>query len=731
MAEEPAQAPEGAPRPPEEAPGDTAPRTATRTDAADGDAPGFGAGRRKRTGTSADALPDVDGDEEGADPVWKRMAAERWGEGRVASVVAPVILVLAIGLTLFQLYIALWSGFDARQQRLIHLVFVLVVVLLVKPPLPGRAGRSVPALVLDGILIAAAVAASFYPIVYQAELASRAGAYTDLDWIMGLVAIVVLLEATRRTVGMIMVLMVSAFIFYAWIGPLIPGQFQHSGATIQRIATHSYLGDGIYGLTLGVVITFVFVFILFGALLSKTGGGNFFVGLAYVLTGRMVGGPAKGAVLSSALMGSVSGSAIANVVSTGPFTIPLMKKVGYRRHDAGGVEAAASTGGQILPPIMGAGAFIMAERTGIPYADIVKVAIIPALMYFGVMFLFVDILARKYSIGVAKDADLPRLRTVMAAGWHFLAPLLLLIVLLLNYVTPTRAGLWACAALFTVAMLRAASRLSFRDILEVCVLAVRNTLSVSVACAVAGIIVGMVGLTGLGLVLSDVLLTVFAGNLLLTLLMVAIASLIMGVGLPVTAAYVVLAVLAVPALEGLGLAVIVAHMIVYWYSQDSNVTPPVALAAFAAAGVANASPMRTGLSAWKYAKGLYLIPMLMAYSALMEVDGPVTDLALAVLSGCVALATAAIALEGHFLRPTALGERIAFVVASLLVLIAPEWSALFGAVLGTPVAPHWFVLAGSVLGVVLIALQVVLHRRSGAAPAAAEAEPEPEPAPAP
>ncbi|MDT0329080.1 TRAP transporter permease [Nocardiopsis lambiniae] len=700
----------------------TATSTATDGDTADR-GPGFG---RRRTGTSADVLPDVEGEDDGAGPVWKRMAVERWGEGPLATTVGVLVLVLALGLGLFQIHIALLGGFDARQQRLIHLLFVLVLVLLVKPSLPGRAGRSIPALVFDTVLIGAAFVTSLYPIVYQQELASRAGAYTDLDWIMGLIAIVVLLEATRRTVGMVMVVMVAAFIFYAWVGPLIPGQFGHSGATIQRIATHSYLGDGVYGLTLGVVVTFVFVFILFGALLSKTGGGSFFVGLAYVLTGRMVGGPAKGAVLSSALMGSVSGSAIANVVSTGPFTIPLMKKVGYRRHDAAGVEAAASTGGQILPPIMGAGAFIMAERTGIPYADIVKVAIIPALMYFGVMFLFVDILARKYGIGVARDSDLPRMRAVMAAGWHFLAPLLLLIVLLLNYVPPTRAGLWACGALFLVAMLRAASRLGPRDILEVFVLAARNTMPVSVACAVAGIIVGMVGLTGLGLVLSDVLVTVFAGSLLLTLLMVAIASLIMGIGLPVTAAYVVLAVLAVPALQELGLAVIVAHMIVYWYSQDSNVTPPVAFAAFAAAGVANASPMRSGLSAWKFAKGLYLIPMLMAYSALMEVDGPITDLAVAVVSGCVALATAAIALEGHFLRPVAVGERIAFVVASLLIMIAPEWSALFGAALSLGVDSSWFVLAGSVLGGALIALQVIAHRRNrNTVPATADGTPTP------
>lgn len=671
-----------------------------------------GAGTRPRGEADGvgDALPEVDGEEPSAVPLWRRVAAERWGEGRTATAVGVAVLVLASALTLFQLYIALRAGFDARQQRLIHLMFVMALVFLVKPVLPGRAGRSLPALVLDLALVAATVVVSLYPMVYQAELASRAGAYTDTDWIMGLAAIVLLLEATRRSVGMIMVVMVLLFVFYTWIGPLIPGQFGHSGATIQRIATHSYLGDGIYGLTLGVVVTFVFVFILFGALLSKTGGGNFFVGLAYVLTGRMVGGPAKGAVLGSALMGSVSGSAIANVVSTGPFTIPLMKKVGYRGHDAAGVEAAASTGGQILPPIMGAGAFIMAERTGVPYADIVKVAVIPALMYFGVMFLFVDILARKHGVGLAKDSDLPTLGAVMRAGWHFLAPLLLLIVLLLNYVPPTQAGLYACGALLLVAMLRAGSRLSPRDFLEVFVLAARNTMPVSVACAVAGVIVGMVGLTGLGLVLSNVLVTAFAGSLLLTLLMVALTSLVMGIGLPVTASYVVLAVLAVPALEELGLAVIVAHMIVYWYSQDSNVTPPVAFAAFAAAGIANSSPMRAGLSAWKFAKGLYLIPMLMAYTALMAVEGPLTDLGLAVVTGCVALAASAIALEGHFLGRTALGERLAFAVASALVMVAPEWDRLVGWALGASPGAGWITLVGSVSAVALLVVHVVRHR---------------------
>ena len=673
-----------------------------------------------KTGTSADALPDVDGLGEDAPPFWRKVAAERWGEGKGGTIVGGVVLLLGIALTVFQLYIALRSGLDARQQRLIHLMLVMLLVFLVMPPfkkgrVDGNPVLLVIGAVIDLVMVVGTVVVSLYPIIFQSELARRAGAYTELDWIMGAAAIVILLEATRRSVGLVMVILVAGFLYYAWIGPMIPGRFGHSGATYERIATHTYLGnDGIYGLTLGVVVTFVFVFILFGALLSKTGGGNFFVGLAYVLTGRMVGGPAKGAVLGSALMGSVSGSAIANVVTTGPFTIPLMKRVGYKKHDAAGVEAAASTGGQILPPIMGAGAFLMAERLGIPYADIVKVAIIPALMYFALMFLFVDILARKHNVGVMKKEDVPAFGIVMRAGWHFLAPLVLLIVLLLNYVPPTQAGLAACGALLVVAMLRAGSRLSVRDFLEVFVMAARSTLPVSVACAVAGIIVGVVGLTGLGLVFSDVLVNAFAGNLFMTLVMVALASLIMGIGLPVTASYVVLVILAGPALEQLGLALIVAHMIVYWLSQDSNVTPPVAFAAFAAAGIADSKPMRSGVSAWKFAKGLYLIPLLMAYSALMEVDGPVLDLVIAIVTGSLALAAGAIAIEGWFLRRTMFGERVAFGLSAALVLIAPEWAGWAESLLSVHVASHWFVLVGSVACTVLIALQVVNHRRDKA-----------------
>ncbi|WP_291798656.1 TRAP transporter fused permease subunit [Brevibacterium sp.] len=683
--------------------------------------------------------------EDSTQPLWQRLAEQRVGTGGLQRAMGWIILALALALGGFQLYIGITFDMDARQQRLVHLLLVLTLIFLTVPAAKSAWGRSVPLLALDALLVLAAVAATVYPIVNAAELARRAGAYETTDWVLGIVLIVLLLEATRRTVGWFMSVLVLAFMFYAWAGPWFPGAFNHRGATIERLSAYVYLGnDGILGMTLGVVVTFVFIFVLFGALLQKTGGGNFCIGLAFVLTGRYPGGPAKGAVVGSAMMGSISGTALGNVATTGPFTIPMMKKVGYNKEEAAGVEAAASTGGQILPPIMGAGAFLIAERTGIPYAEIVLVSIIPALMYFGTVYLFVDIKARKRGMSSIPKDQLPVFKEVMKGGWHFLAPLVLLIVLLLQYVPPGRAGLYATAALFVVAMLRSMSRLSLRDIGEVFVIAARNTLPVSAACAIAGIIVGVVGLTGLGLVISDVLVSAFAGSLLLTLIMVALASLILGVGLPVTASYVVLIILAGPALQELGLAVIVTHLIVYWFSQDSNVTPPVALAAFVAAGIANSSPMRSAFHAWIFAKGLYFIPLMFAYSALLLTGTP-WEVTVATVTGCVALVGAAVAIEGYLLRPAGVWQRIVLAVAALLALVAPEWTGWTESLFGVTVASDVFLWVGTLVILAFVVWQVLAQRispvvvtpmeeREGAEPeearrAAAEAAASPQPEP--
>ncbi|WP_207782130.1 TRAP transporter permease [Phytoactinopolyspora limicola] len=648
---------------------------------------------------TTDHEPDLSGEVKGA-PLWRQLATARWGDGRAGAIVGYVVLLLALGLGGFQIYTALSLQLDAFLQRVLHLMFVLVLVFVLRPAGKGAWARRTPMAVVDLCLVAAAIAVSLYPALLFDEIVGRQGAPITTDLIMGTVAIILLLEACRRVIGMFMAVLVACFLFYAWIGPFLPGLLSHRGYTFQRIVSHTYLfQEGIYGLALGVAATFVFMFIFFGAMLQKTGGGAFFIDVAYALTGRYRGGPAKGAVVGSAMMGSVSGSAIANTVTTGAFTIPMMKKVGYRPHEAGGVEAAASTGGQLLPPIMGAGAFVMAELLGIPYTEVVKVAIIPALMYFAVIFLFVDILARRHGIEGLPKESLPRMRAVLTGGFHFLVPFVLLVYLLTQYVTPLLAGLYATAVLFLVAMLRASSRLSVKDLAEVFMLAARNTMGVTVATAAAGIVVGVVGLTGLGLKFSSMVVSVGGGHLFPTLIMVALASLILGMGLPVTASYIVVAVLAVPALDDLGLPLLVAHMIVYWYSQDSNVTPPIALAGFAASGVAGSSPMRTGVAAWKFAKGLYLIPLLMAYSPLL-LNGTVPEVVVAVLSGLVGLLTFAVAIEGYWLQKTLLLERLAAAGATALLLVPTAITDV----------------AGAVLAAAMIVSQVRRHRHAHTSP---------------
>ena len=476
------------------------------------------------------------------------------------------------------------------------------------------------------------------------------------------------------------------------------GLLRHGGYSTGRLVGQLYLGqEGIYGIPLGVAVSFVFVFILFGALLEVTGAGQFFIDLAYAATGRQRGGPAKAAVLASAAMGSVSGSAIANVVTSGAFTIPLMKKVGYRPEEAGGIEAAASTGGQILPPVMGAGAFLIAEYTGLPYLEVVKASVIPAALYMGTVFVFVHLVAVARNLKGLPASELPALGATLAAGWHYLVALVVLMAALLMDLSVGRVGFFSCSSVVVLAALRAAwdrlagspgvgataERARQADpapqrpgwttwltggavrVLDGLVLAGRNTLPVILACAVAGIIVGVVGLTGLGLKFSAVMLSLSQGSLVLALILLLLASLVLGMGLPVTASYIVLIVLAGPALvEEFGLPVLIAHLVVFWYSQDSNVTPPVCLAAYAAAGVAGSEPLRTGIQAWKYAKGLYLIPLLMVVHPELALGGPWPMVLAKTGVAMVALAAFAAALEGHITRPLSRAGRILLLVGA-------------------------------------------------------------------
>jgi TRAP transporter 4TM/12TM fusion protein len=517
----------------------------------------------------------------------------------------------------------------------------------------------------------------------------------QIDIVMGVATIVVVLEAARRTVGLGMTVIGAFFLVYAFAGnrgelPFLsdwmPGILNHRGYSLDRVASQMTLGaEGIFGIPLGVAATFVFIFVLFGAFLEVTGAGKFFIDLAYAAAGKQRGGPAKAAVIASAGMGSISGSAIANVVTTGAFTIPLMKKLGYRPAQAGGIEAAASTGGQIMPPLMGAGAFLMSEFTRVPYVDIVLISIFPAVLYFGSVYLLVHIAAVKQGMTGLAAQDLPNTRKVLAEGWHFLLPLVALVALLVAGYSPMRVGFYAILAIIAAASARALwtfatsgpTAAGFVDLckrgialtLEALDLGARNAVAVSVACTVAGIVVGVVGLTGLGLKFSAMMIAFSGGNIVLALILVLLASLVLGMGLPVTAAYIVLIILVGPALtEQFGIPLLIAHLVVFWYSQDSNVTPPVALAGFAGAAIAGSKPMETSVQAWKYAKGLYLIPLFMVFNEEIILGGP---LPLVFWAGAVAimgLVAFAAVLEGFLFRPLPIWAR---------VLLLPAVVALF------------------------------------------------------
>jgi len=632
-------------------------------------------------------------------------AETKGSKPNIAAVTARIVTVLAILLSLYQLYTAGITALTALVQRSIHLGAILCLAFFLTVPFKNaRKDRLTVWLILDWLMIAASVACTVYICYNLDALFERQGDWLFSDTLVSIVGTLLVIEACRRVIGPAMALICCLGILYALFGPYMPELFEHKGYTIERIATTLWLTtEGVFGLPIGVAATFVFVFVLFGAFLEVMGGGAFFIDLAYALTGRFSGGPAKTSVLASGFMGSVSGSAVGNVVATGSFTIPMMKKVGYKPHVAGAIEAAASTGGQLMPPIMGAGAFLMAEFTNISYLTIIKVALMPAIMYYLTVLLFVHIEAQKLGLkGEAKE-NLPKAFKVIREGLPFLVPVGILIYVLVSNYSPMMAGFVAVISTVFASLIARVIKLlvhsdgglresiaspyfivkQARDILDALERGAKNAIMVSVACAAAGIIVGMVTLTGMGLKFSSMVLDLSLGIELLALLLIAVASLVLGMGLPVTASYIVLATLTGPALLDMGVPLMVSHMIVFWYSQDSNVTPPVSLASFAAAGVAGANPMKTALTSWKLAKGLYIIPIVMAYRPLLGVGENFeinhVEVYLTAAATTLGLVSFAAALERYFFRKATWFETLLFVAAALGLFWPSYWTDIAGA----------------------------------------------------
>lgn len=595
--------------------------------------------------------------------------------------VVRFVTFVGIALSLYQLYSAGIVAMTAMMHRSIFLTCILVMTFLTRPLYGGPRRRLDGALAVDLVLVALSIAAGAYIFFDLEGIFERQGDWSGWDISLGIVLVLLVLEATRRVIGLNLTCIAAAFLFYGYFGPYMPELLMHKGYSIERMATTlSLTTEGIFGLPLGVASTFVFIFILFGAFLDKTGAGNFFINLSYAITGRFSGGPAKTAVVASGFMGSVAGSAVANVVATGSFTIPMMKKIGYRPHVAAAVEAAASTGGQLMPPIMGAGAFLMAEFTQTPYLDIIKIAFIPAVLYFFSVILFVHIEAQKEGIwGQSKD-QLPELAQTLKKGIHFIVPVgILVTVLIMNY-SPMMAGFVAILSVYATALFRKESRISLGTLLKTLEQGARNAVMVAVACAAAGIIVGIVNLTGTGLRFSSFVVSLSHGIPLLALALIALTSLLLGMGLPVTASYIVLIILAGPGLMDLGIPLITAHMIVFWYSQDANVTPPVALESFAASGIAGSSPMRTAFTSWKLAKGLYIMPVVMAYHPLL-LNGPTREVVETVIFTVFAITAFVVCMERFYLVRLSWPETLLHGAAAGLLIWAHDGANYAGLLL--------------------------------------------------
>ncbi len=573
-------------------------------------------------------------------------------------VMAKFVAALAISFSVFQLYTAIFGVLDAQLQRAIHLGFGLSLSFLLYPTKKSwRRDKLHP---VDGVLAILGAAAPAYIVINYYQLVLRSGLPTTTDIIIGIIGIALVIEAARRVVGIPMVCVVLFFIAYAFLGQHMPGALAHRGLTADQFVSHVYYTtEGIFGIPLGVSSTFIFLFILFGAYLESTGLGKFFIDIANAIAGWASGGPAKVAVLSSGLMGTVSGSSVANVVGTGSLTIPMMKKLGYHKDFAGAVEAAASTGGQLMPPVMGAAAFLMTEFVGVPYIEIVKAAIIPAALYFIGVWLGVHFEAKRNNLKGIPREELPRLFDILRERGHLAIPLIVIVWLLVSGYSPMRAALVAIIASIIVSALKKSTRMKPIEIIKGLENGARNVLGVLVACASAGIIIGVVTKTGVGLKLASALLDLTSGLLLPSMFLTMITAIILGMGVPTTANYVITSTIAAPALLQMGVPILAAHMFVFYFGIIADVTPPVALAAYAGAGISGGNALKTGVNASKLAIAAFIIPYMFVMSPeLLLIDGLTTGLIVSLITALIGMVAVSSSLIGYLAAPLRTVERL-------------------------------------------------------------------------
>ena len=607
-----------------------------------------------------------------------------------------IIAAICILYSLFHLYIT-FNPMPSLLQRSVHVGVGFALIFLIFPASKKSSRKRVAW--YDWIWFVLSLSGMTYLIYeYQDIVTSRGGMANSVDVILSIITVICVLEGSRRITGWILPILASIFLLYPFVS--------HLDFMPDRLLTRPYdMGDifgqlflkteGLYSVAIGASVTFIFLFILFGAFLARSGMGQLFNDLALALAGDKKGGPAKVAVISSGFMGSINGSALSNVVSTGAFTIPLMKKVGYHKDFAGAVEASASVGGQILPPIMGASAFIMAETTGLPYSTIALAALLPAILYYLGVIAQVHFRAGRRDLkGMAKES-LPQVKEVLKARGHMLLPIVFLIYLLIQNVPVGYAAAYTIGFTVVISMLRKETRMGFKDILGALEDGARQSLAVMAACAVVGIIIGVVSLTSFGTVMTSSIVTLGAGSLLLTLILTMLASMVLGMGLPSIPAYIITATMAAPALAGFDVPILAAHMFVFYFGVFANITPPVCLAAFAGAGISGGDPMKTGYLSLKLALAGFIVPFMFIYNpAMLMIDPtglavtakefplpPVMDIVIAVVTSVVGVIGLSAALEGYFKGSMNSITRIILAIGALLLIYPGLITGLIGGVI--------------------------------------------------
>jgi len=611
------------------------------------------------------------------------------------------VCLLSISLSVYHMYVAYAGSLEAHAFRSTHLAFVLVLCFLLRPlGRPTWNGPKNAWFGVDLLLVGLVIAVQVYTLWDLDAFILRQGDLTDWDVYAGTVMIFLLLEATRRAVGWAMVCIAGFFLLQTALSDHFFWIFYGPPSSWFTMIDYLFMREnGIYSIPLMVMATYIFLFILFGAILVRSGAGRFFINVALALTGSRVGGPAKAAVVSSCLMASVSGSAVANVVTTGSFTIPLMKRIGYRPYFAGAVEACSSSGGQIMPPVMGAAAFVIAEFLNRPYLEVALASLFPAVIYFFSIFVMVHFEARKRGLSTISAAELPSLKEELKQGGHLFLSILVIVVLMVAGYTPMFAAFWAIISILVLSALRKETRMTPGDILSALEEGARMAVSVSVACAAAGVIIGCVFVSGLGLKFTTVIVSLAGGNLWIALILTMFASLILGMGLTTTAVYITLAALVIPALIKMGVVPMAAHLFAFYFGLVSAITPPVALASFAAAGIANSNPMQTGWTSMRLGIAKFVLPFVFVFAPGLVFVGSWDQIILAIIGGFAGIYSLTITTEGWLVARVGWPLRILMALTGVMFFVPGLDLALGGSLLNLP---QWLTqaIAWVVLGVV-------------------------------